>query len=99
MQVTLPLMQSPAPTFQVNVPVDYCVVMRDGLIKVVDADIQYFSISLAPRVHRSSLRRDVVHIFIDPISAVWMGLVTLEEIGLSEQTLAVLKLAMQDVLP
>lgn len=34
--------------------------------------------------------------FIDPISAVWMGLLKLEELKLSDQTLAVLKLTMEE---
>jgi hypothetical protein len=41
---------------------------------------------------------DCIWISIDPISAMWMGLVTAEDLGLPENTIAVLKLAMQDII-
>lgn len=101
MDVTIPISQTPSPTFQVRMTTYFCVALRSGRLKVFEEiGFNYRSRTASYEVSSlGNLSSGAIYQFIDPISAVWMGLVTVEELGLSEQTLAVLKLAMQDVIP
>jgi hypothetical protein len=78
---------------QVHFQTRYCVVLRDGRVVTFSnfggSDRQTFT-----SVHNIPTSNQIP-LFIDPISAVWLGLVTLEELGLDQHTLATLKLAFQ----
>jgi hypothetical protein len=101
MQHRFPLLEAPQPRHEILIESKYVVVYRDGACLSFDLE----NGNAYNREHHSSLRGLMQYKnnwqfhFIDPISAVWMGIVTVEDLGLSEQTLAVLKLAMQDVIP
>jgi hypothetical protein len=86
---------TPQPAYTVGLEILYGVVMRDGSIRLFENIGNAYLYAHAPNRHALPTDR-LIH-FIDPISAVWLGLVDVETLGLSEQTLAVLKLTMEDV--
>jgi hypothetical protein len=86
---------NPQPAYTVGLEVLYGVVMRDGSIRLFESITNAYLYAHPPS--RYALPTDKLIHFIDPISAVWLGLVGVETLGLSEQTLAVLKLTMEDV--
>lgn len=88
-----------APTAKVHLETKYIVVARNQKFFVFDTVFPGGNNNRMETAWVPTANGNQVYQFIDPLSALWMGLVTVKDLGLSENTVAVLKLAMDDLLP
>lgn len=95
--MSFPVSPPPQPIQQpasVSMNVKYIVVVKGGFFTFTDP-YPGTPRSFSPGYYVATQPHELIQ-FIDPISAVWMGLLKLEELKLSDQTLAVLKLTMEE---
>lgn len=82
---------------KIHVHVKYAVVTRKKTYLVFDGVYPGAPHQEVTGVPASGINE--IYQFIDPLSAMWLGLVKPEALGLTQNTIAVLKLAMDDLIP
>lgn len=87
----------PPPAPKIHVNVKYAVMTRQKTALVFEGMYSGAPYTIVTGIPVTGINE--IYQFIDPLSAIWMGLVTPEDLGLTQNTIAVLKLAMDDLLP